>query len=72
MLLPELAPHVLTRLGNGEAIECMAVRSDDAGELRHIEQSFWRMVAIRPPEVPVADDAIDRLVQRLCETVPGV
>jgi len=41
-------------------------------ELRHIGQSFWRMVVIRPPEVQVANDAVDRLVQRLWETVPGV
>jgi len=41
-------------------------------ELRHIGQSYWRVVIVRPAHVHVADEAVERLVQQLWGTVPGV
>lgn len=41
-------------------------------ELRHVGQSYWRMVVLRSPQVPAADPAAERLVQQLWATVPGV
>lgn len=41
-------------------------------ELRHVGQSYWRVVVVRSPQAHVADEAVGRLVQRLWATVPGV
>ena len=40
-------------------------------ELRHIGASCWRVVVMRSPRAPVADDRVGRLVQRLWATVPS-
>jgi hypothetical protein len=40
-------------------------------ELRHIGASYWRMVVMRSPRVPLADEGVGRLVQRLWATVPS-
>jgi uncharacterized RDD family membrane protein YckC len=41
-------------------------------ELRHIGQSYWRVIVLRPHDASVPDDAVQQLVQRLWATVPGV
>ena len=41
-------------------------------ELRRIGQSYWRVIVVRSPHARAADEAVQRLVQRLWATVPGV
>jgi hypothetical protein len=41
-------------------------------ELRHLGESYWRMVVLRSPHAHVGDEVVGQLVQRLWATVPGV